>query len=422
MEQCNPEWPSVPRVAWNLYRHLAREAEVTLVTHERNREAIHNQPSHGEVHFIEESSWLKAYYRRMDGLSRIGGMNWPLRHAISYPVFADFDKRSYLAFKQPVEQGNYDAVMATTPILPRYPYSLVKACAHTPFILGPVNGGIPFPKGFPEIAKKEFAHFNHLRALGKLIPGYRNTYQQADLIFSGSTWTRNWIQKTFRVPDQRLALLWENGVDAPFFRLQAPTLSTRSSVRLLFAGRLVPYKGADMLIEAISRLIPLHRHQIQLDIVGDGPERQNLKKQISKLNLENTIHFRGMVAPEKMPEVFQQADIFCFPSVREFGGAVVMEAMAGGLPCIVADHGGIGEYVTEKTGIKISPDNREKLVTGLTDAIECLVSRPDFRIQLARESWMRAQSFTWSAKSRQILQRIETVINLTRNGSAKTAA
>ena len=61
------------------------------------------------------------------------------------------------------------------------------------------------------------------------------------------------------------------------------------------------------------------------------------------------------------------------PSAREFGGAVVIEAMACGLPCIVANKGGIGEYVTEETGFKIEQNSREYLTQELTKKIKILV-------------------------------------------------
>lgn len=410
MEQCNPDWFSVPLVGWNLYRHLAREADITLVTHERNREAIRNQPAYGRTVFIEESVGVKRWFRRVNRLSNAGGVNWPLKHALTYPIFAEFNRRVTERFAGEVEAGAYDIVMATTPILPRYPYSIRKACRHTPFILGPVNGGIPFPAGFPEIARREFAHFNFLRSLGKWLPGYRETYREADCILAGSTWTRDWIQRTFQIPGDRLALVWENGVDASFFRYGPPPILQKGPLNLLFAGRLVPYKGADMLIDAISRLRPETRKDLRLRIVGDGPEAPALQRRIQRLNLHKQIELVGKVESARMPDYYREADLFCFPSIREFGGAVAMEAMASGCPCIVANNGGIGEYVDDNSGIRINPENRESLVAGFQAAIEDLYQNPERRNRLARGAWMRAQQFTWSAKARTIFQIMEKVV------------
>jgi len=76
---------------------------------------------------------------------------------------------------------------------------------------------------------------------------------------------------------------------------------------------------------------------------------------------------------QKTVDYYRKADIFCLPSAREFGGAVVIETMACGLPCIVANNGGIKEYVTEETGFKIEPNSREYLTQELTKKIKILV-------------------------------------------------
>ena len=68
---------------------------------------------------------------------------------------------------------------------------------------------------------------------------------------------------------------------------------------------------------------------------------------------------------ERLASSFSKSDIFCFPSIREFGGAVVLEAMACGLPCIVVNNGGIGEYVTDETGFKIEPISRDYIIKEL---------------------------------------------------------
>ncbi len=120
-------------------------------------------------------------------------------------------------------------------------------------------------------------------------------------------------------------------------------------------GRLVPYKCADIVIESIGKLDPTMQSKIRLTIVGDGSKRNNLENRVKELNLAEIVSFTGWVNQSETLGYYRKADIFCFPSIREFGGAVVIEAMACGLPCIVTNNGGIGEYVNEETGFKIEP-------------------------------------------------------------------
>ncbi|MFM7471070.1 MAG: glycosyltransferase [Nodosilinea sp.] len=77
--------------------------------------------------------------------------------------------------------------------------------------------------------------------------------------------------------------------------------------------------------------------------------------------------------------------------MREFGGAVVLEAMASGLPCIVVNNGGIGEYVTEKTGFRIDPISRDFVVQELKISIEKLVCDQTLRHNMSLQAVQRAK-------------------------------
>ena len=84
-----------------------------------------------------------------------------------------------------------------------------------------------------------------------------------------------------------------------------------------------------------------------------------MENRVKKLNLGEIVSFAGWVNQQETLDYYRKADIFCFPSVREFGEAVVIEAMACGLPCIVANNGGIGEYVTTGTQLIIALDRTQ---------------------------------------------------------------
>ena len=189
-------------------------------------------------------------------------------------------------------------------------------------------------------------------------------------------------------------------------RKKATEASADNKVKLLYVGRLVPYKGADMILDAISKLEDSVKEKIHLTVVGKGSEEESLAEQVQRLNLGDYVHFTGYVEQWQTLEYYQTSDIFCFPSVREFGGAVVLEAMANALPCIVVDNGGIGEYVTEKTGFKISPVSREFVVNKMAIYIAQLVNDHIMRHDMAYESLQRAREFTWDTKTRTIVDDI----------------
>lgn len=410
IEQCNPELPSVPLVGYQFFSGIGKLVDVTLVTHERNKQALEKVRNDEKIFYIPESTITAKYYRLVERVT-VGkkGVNWPLLNALAYLIYAEFNHKVYQGFHAKVLSENYDIVHAITPMMPRYPVELVKACKNTPFILGPVNGGVPFPKGFGEVARKEFAYFNFLRRLGQFIPGYARTYKEANKILAGSTYTLKMLKNTFEIKDGKIELFYENGIADNFFEKVPKPTNTRQ-VNLLFVGRLVPYKGADIVIEAVSQLSKVIRDKVRLTIVGDGSEKDNLKRQAQELGVSDIVSFAGWVDQQETLEFYRKADIFCFPSIREFGGAVVLEAMACGLPCIVVDNGGIAEYVTEKTGFKIAPISRDNITQELTNKIQILVENEEVRKIMSEKATERAQEFAWKQKAIEITKVYEQVI------------
>lgn len=417
IEQCNPAWNSVPLEGYHWYAGISRFVDTTLVTHERNKEELEKVHPDADILYLEDSSVIKSLERVGERLSLYKGqIIWPLRNAFTYPVYWGFNREVYKRFKAVIARGDYDLVHTITPMMPRYPAKAVKACQDTPFILGPVNGGVPFPDGFKELGRREYSYLNFLRAVGRsIIPGYRETYKKADYILAGSSYTLGLIKELFpKKRDNQLELVYENGITSSFVRTdedfnenkKVTEASVENKVKLLYVGRLVPYKGADMILDALDRLDPSVKEKIHLTIVGKGSEEDSLKAQVQRLKLENHVYFTGYVEQWETLEYYQKSDIFCFPSVREFGGAVVLEAMANALPCIVVDNGGIGEYVTEKTGFKINPVSREFVVKKMAIYIAQLANDHLMRQDMAYESLLRAREFTWDMKTRKIVDSI----------------
>ncbi len=172
---------------------------------------------------------------------------------------------------------------------------------------------------------------------------------------------------------------------------------------MLFVGRLVPYKGADMAIDAIGRLSPNFKDRVQFTIVGDGSEKIQLENQVRNLGLNNVVMFTGWVDQKETVQYYRNSDVFCFPSVREFGGAVALEAMAGGLPCIVPDHAGLGEYVTEETGFKIKPLSREYLITRISETIEEIFQNRERLHRMSEKAIERVRDYEWDKKAERLV-------------------
>ena len=135
VEECNPNWSSVPLEGYHYFRTLNNLVDVTLVTHERNRAGLEKANiSPQNITYISESTLAKRYYQWALRLIPQGMNNWPLYHVLTYPIYAEFNHKVYEQFHTAVEAREYDLVHALTPMMPRYPVKLVQACQHTPFL------------------------------------------------------------------------------------------------------------------------------------------------------------------------------------------------------------------------------------------------------------------------------------------------
>ncbi|MEL6793072.1 MAG: glycosyltransferase family 4 protein, partial [Pseudomonadota bacterium] len=180
-------------------------------------------------------------------------------------------------------------------------------------------------------------------------------------------------------------------------------------LRGCFIGRLVPYKGADMLIEAAAPL--MREGRLELDFIGDGPMMEELKAQAAREGVGDAITWRGWVAHDQLQNVARESHLFTFPSVREFGGAVVLEAMTLGVVPVIVDYGGPGEHVIEGTGYKLPIGPRSEIISGLRAQLTRIADDPQALAAVSRAAYERVQrKYTWAAKAAQTHQVYEWIL------------
>src|SRR5690606_12622208 len=108
------------------------------------------------------------------------------------------------------------------------------------------------------------------------------------------------------------------------------------------------------------------------------------------------VELTGWLPKEEVSDRLRQSDVFVYPSLREPGGTVVLEAMATGLPAIVADWGGPAEYVADGTGRRISVASSARFVDELVDAMVDLAGDPSRRASMGRAARERvASTYDW---------------------------
>jgi glycosyltransferase involved in cell wall biosynthesis len=408
-EACNPEMVSVPLEGWSHTQAVARRVGAHLVTQVRNRAAIERA---GLVHGRDFTAIdSEAVARRVGDVARLlrGGTTrgWTFTAAagaISYPYF---ERLLWEQFGPRLRAGEFDLVHRVTPLSPTIPSPIAPKLKEisVPFVWGPINGGVPWPKGFDEARRFEREWLSYVRDVYRFLPGYRATRGCASAILVGSRDTLAQVPRSYH---DRCVYVPENAIDPNRFTKRRTRRAT-PPLKLVFVGRLVPYKGPDMLVEAIAPLVSAGK--VTLDVIGNGPMMDRLATMVNTFKLRDGVRLRGWVKHQELQDWLIDSDLFAFPSVREFGGAVALEAMAVGLPPMVVEYGGPAELVTPDTGFLVPIGSRQQIVANVRDVVSRLCDDPSQIDVRSEPAYRRAhEQFTWDAKAAQVVDVYERVL------------
>lgn len=164
------------------------------------------------------------------------------------------------------------------------------------------------------------------------------------------------------------------GVDIPPMPRHIPADPRTETI--LFVGRLVPKKGADLLVEALPYLIPL-RQECRLLIAGDGPERTALEARTRTLGIADRCEFTGPYRQRDLAALFARANVVALPfrtaadGDSEGLGLTVVEALAAGVPVTAGHVPAMDELITHGvTGYLFEPGDVEQLVKSLAAILD----------------------------------------------------
>jgi glycosyltransferase involved in cell wall biosynthesis len=137
----------------------------------------------------------------------------------------------------------------------------------------------------------------------------------------------------------------------------------------VWAGRLEHVKGLDLLLKAVRELKGRTLPRFSIRLAGKGALRSELELMAVELGVKDQVHFLGRLSREDMQKEMQGANCFVLPTRYEAFGAVLIEAMATGLPVIATRSGGPETIVTEECGLLIDPDNYIQLAEAMEQMI-----------------------------------------------------
>lgn len=380
------------------FRLLAERGHpVRLLTHARVRDELTEALPHlaDRIDYVEDTALQRLVWRAGDLLpgrmrEQIAGtlLDWLTEAAQAGPIRAR------------IAAGEVELIHQPIPVSPKAP-SLIHGFG-VPVVIGPMNGGMSYPSGYEDHESRLARAFTGIGrriavGLNRLMPGKRRA---ATLLVANAR-----TRAALPVAHPRVIDLPENAVDLSLWTDpgRIPRTDPAQPFRIALMGRLIRLKALDTAIEAAA-LARAQGTDARIEIIGDGPEGPALRDLAGASGVPLVFH--GFLPQVRSAPVLAATDCLMLPSLRECGGAVVLEAMALGLPVIASDWGGPADYLDAGTGILVPPAPRADFAARLSAAILRLARDPAAADAMGRAAAARVRAdFDWLGK----IDRIEAI-------------
>ena len=388
--ECNPYMGSDAEVGWQWAHQLSKRGyQVTVITRGTHQKEIEQWiVKTGEskaVNFVYvDVNWLYPLTELINPRNHIYYYFWQFKAYLiakklhSKKPFSLIHHLTWVSFRQPSFMGLIDA----------------------PMYFGPVAGGDEIPKGYAKtfaLKQQLVESFRSLiNGLVKIDPLMWLTYAKAEKVFFTSP---SHLARVPKFVKRKAQIELAIGCDLPtsYSDQENNKHPLRRGNRLLFVGRFLGLKGMDIGLDAFA-LIRQTRPDITLTLVGDGIERDRWVNKAKLLNVFDAIEWRGWIPKEDVQKLYAEFDIFYFPSLRDSGGFVVLEALQNGMPVVCFKLGGPGMLVDDTCGDAVDAgSNVAQATLDLAAATLKILADSEKNHHLPENCRKRAKLFTWDA-------------------------
>lgn len=296
-----------------------------------------------------------------------------------------------------------------------------------PFIFGPVAGGEDTPRLLRKGLGARGRSWDWIRrtsnSLLTLNPWVKKTYRQATEIVVTTRETLEAVPEEFRskVRVQQAVAISEANVPAfPNTKLPpAPASDTqardngqndwgevRGKLKLIYVGRLLPWKGVHLGLRALS-MLGQRAGDVHLMIIGSGSDEKRLKRIAEKLGLNEMVSWIRWMPRDRLIEKYREFDLFLFPSLHDSGGMACLEAMWFGLPVVCLDLGGPGVLVNNSVGkvIETYGKTESEVAKSIAGFLTDILQDPARLTRLSEGARLRTRGLTWEANVRAIYEK-----------------
>ncbi len=391
---CDPGKGSENANGWNWSKGLMKAGcEVHVLTTSRGKKNIESELAKMDAggihfHFIDHNRfWKKAY---------------TLNIVLMYIAYFSWQHKIYRYAKKLHKKEKFDVVHHVT-------WGSIKIGSYlhrlkdTKFIFGPLGGGHKAPKAFRKYFYKEWRKESFRSMATDFIsfvnPLTKATLRNAEVVLVTNEETLEYAKKNGA---RHVELVIDSALPEGFMPSEFPTRQS-GKFQLLWLGRLYSFKGLGLVLEALSKVDEDVKKDTELQIVGDGPFRDEMLALVSEYGLKDQVKFEGAIPFREVKCKYMKADAFIFCSLRDSCPAQHLEALSYGLPVITLNIHGSKLVVPDNAGIKVPAIEPDDTVQGIASAIALLHENGNLRREMGLNAYKYAKNNTWDHKIERII-------------------
>lgn len=396
---CEPGLGSEIGVGWHWVLEMSKYFELWVLTRRSNQHTIEpwiaEHPEYSHIHFLyfDLPKWARFWKKGLRGVRTYYNIWQWLTNSIVRCTM----KENNIHIFHHLTYGNV----------------LWKVSSYGQkqfFIWGPAGGVETIPEEYTCHYPKKMQLVEKLRRLIadnlKYNAGFKHRCKNADLILCKTDILRQHIPEKYR---DKAVLFTDVAVDNLLDIPAVVESASNKRVEFITVGRLDPWRGFDLTIEAFAKAAGKNEN-IHLTIIGKGADRERLETLINKLKLREKVTMAGSVSMERYQEYMRNCDVVVNASLKEGAVTVSFDSMAMGKPLICIDTTGYTRYFSPEYAEIIQRADRDTTIQSLADSMVKLTDS-HLRFEMGKKAQNAGNKFSWESRGKEIESIISKALN-----------
>lgn len=394
---CSPGKGSEHSCGWNLIYNVSKYIPVTVITDEQFRND-----------FDPKNPLLKnitmVFIKTRFHIALLNSIEFPIGFYLTYQFW---EKQVYQYLLEQHKLGQVDLINRVTIGSVKEPGYSWKV--DVPYIWNEAHIPSHIPYNFFSLFSFKtkliflLINLNRLKILyfqGRSKAAFRKSFH----VFASNLETKQLFKKHF---NKDCGICYETGaIKRPLIKINER--QSAEPLRILWAGRIVDFKGLELVLRAIHKLPSSVNYE--LTIAGEGNQKMEMMN-LAK-SLEINASFVGMVPYHEMPALFMSSHCYILTSFKDGMTNTILESLSNYCPVICLDHLTYGEAIDERVGLKVPVISIRQIISDLAQKIQYLFEHEDVRVQLIKNMNAVVHTLTWDQNARKVIRVYEKALDM----------